>query len=131
MVIRNKCYNTCFYLHGRFRIRKFFLVRNPCRLISIWKFECMTSSFCPTFYLQVAISRALASFWRYPYLDRLWYEISVTIPVSTFTVDFVFENSFLSAMTPYVDSRDGRSLSIYGSQCQIWKTFPTILLTDS
>jgi hypothetical protein len=30
-------------------------------------------------------------------------------------------------MTPYVDSRDGRSLSIYGSQCQIWKTFTTIL----
>jgi hypothetical protein len=28
-------------------------------------------SFCPTFCLQVAISRALASFWRYPYLDRL------------------------------------------------------------
>ena len=26
-------------------------------------------------------------------------------------------------MTPYVDSRDGRSLSIYGSECQIWKTF--------
>ena len=25
-------------------------------------------------------------------------------------------------MTPYVDSRDGRSLSIYGSECQIWKT---------
>ena len=24
-------------------------------------------------------------------------------------------------MTPYVDSRDGRSLSIYGSECQIWK----------
>ena len=31
-------------------------------------------------------------------------------------------------MTPYVDSRDGRSLSIYGSQCQIWKTFTTVLL---
>ena len=30
-------------------------------------------------------------------------------------------------MTLYVDSRDGRSLSIYGSQCQIWKTFTTIL----
>ena len=28
----------------------------------------MRSSFCPTFCLQVAISRALASFWRYPYL---------------------------------------------------------------
>jgi hypothetical protein len=27
MVIRNKCYNTCFYIHGRFRIRKLFLVR--------------------------------------------------------------------------------------------------------
>jgi hypothetical protein len=32
----------------------------------------------------------------------------------------------LSAMTPYVDSRDGWSLSIYGSECQIWKTFTTI-----
>ena len=29
-------------------------------------------------------------------------------------------------MAPYVDSRDGRSLSIYGSECQIWKTFTTI-----
>jgi hypothetical protein len=53
----------------------------------------MKSSFCPTFCLQVAISRALASFWRY-------HEISVTIPVSTFTIDFVFENCFFSAMTP-------------------------------
>ena len=52
------------------------------------------------------------------------YEISVTIPVSTFTIDFVFENCFLSAMTPYVDSRDGRSLSIYGSE---WKTFTTAI----
>ena len=26
MAIRNKCYNTCFYLHDRFRIRKLFLV---------------------------------------------------------------------------------------------------------
>jgi hypothetical protein len=26
---------------------------------------------------------------------------------------YVFEIFFLSAMTPYVDSRDGRSLSIY------------------
>jgi hypothetical protein len=25
-------------------------------------------------------------------------------------------------MAPYVYSRDGRSLSIYGSECQIWKT---------
>jgi hypothetical protein len=48
------------------------------------------------------------------------YEISVTIPVSTFTIDLVFENCFLSAMAPYVYSRDGRSLSIYGSECQIW-----------
>jgi hypothetical protein len=48
-----------------------------------------------------------------------WYEISVIIPVSTFTIDFVFENCFLSAITPYVDSRDVRSLSIYGSECQI------------
>jgi hypothetical protein len=29
-------------------------------------------------------------------------------------------------MTPYVDSRDGWSLSIYGSECQIWKTFTTM-----
>ena len=29
-------------------------------------------------------------------------------------------------MTPYVDSRDGWSLSIYGSECQIWKTFSTM-----
>jgi hypothetical protein len=28
MVIRNKCYNTCFYLHDRFRIRKLFLIRH-------------------------------------------------------------------------------------------------------
>jgi hypothetical protein len=28
MVIRNKCYNTCFYLHDGFRIRKLFLVRH-------------------------------------------------------------------------------------------------------
>jgi hypothetical protein len=35
------------------------------------KFEYMKSSFCPTFSIQVAISRAFASFWRYPYLDRL------------------------------------------------------------
>jgi hypothetical protein len=34
-------------------------------------------------------------------------EISVTIPVSTFTIDLVFENCFLSAMAPYVYSRDG------------------------
>jgi hypothetical protein len=27
---------------------------------------------------------------------------------------------------PYVDSRDERSLSIYGSECQIWKTFTTM-----
>jgi hypothetical protein len=44
-------------------------------------------------------------------------------------IDFVFENCFLSAMTPYVDSRDGRSLSIYGSECQIWKTFTTMFTT--
>ena len=51
--------------------------------------------------------------------------MSVTIPVSTFTIDFVFENCFLSAMAPYVDSRDGRRLSIYGYECQIWKSFTT------
>jgi hypothetical protein len=28
MVIRNKCYNTCFYLHDQFRIRNFFIVRH-------------------------------------------------------------------------------------------------------
>jgi hypothetical protein len=54
------------------------------------------------------------------YYSLQFYEISVTIPVSTFTIDFVFEYCFLSAMTPYVDSRDGRSLSLYGSECQIW-----------
>ena len=41
--------------------------------------------------------------------------------IRTFTIDFVFENCFLSATTPYVDSRDGRSLSIYGSECQYGK----------
>jgi hypothetical protein len=44
--------------------------------LSIWKFECMKSSFCPTFCLQVAISRVLASFWRYPYLDQSYVNIS-------------------------------------------------------
>ena len=39
--------------------------------------------------------------------------MSVTIPVSIFKTGFVFENCYLSAITPYVDSRDGRSLSIY------------------
>jgi hypothetical protein len=29
-------------------------------------------------------------------------------------------------LTPYVDSRDERSLSIYGSECQMWKTFTTM-----
>jgi hypothetical protein len=33
--------------------------------------------------------------------------------------DFVFGNCFLSAMAPYVYSPDGRSLSIYVSECQI------------
>jgi hypothetical protein len=50
---------------------------------------------------------------------RCQLEISVTIPVSTFTIDLVFENCFLPAMAPYVYSRDGRSLSIYGSESQI------------
>ena len=36
-MIQNKCYNTCFYLHGRFRIRKFFLVRHDTlRRLSRW-----------------------------------------------------------------------------------------------
>jgi hypothetical protein len=47
------------------------------------------------------------------------YEISVTIPISAFTIDLVFENYSLSAMAPYVYSRVGRNLSIYGSECQI------------
>jgi hypothetical protein len=47
--------------------------------------------------------------------------------VSTFTIELVFENYFLSAMAPYVYSRDGRSLSIYGSECQIWKTLQTYI----
>jgi hypothetical protein len=51
-------------------------------------------------------------------LSYLRYKISVTILVPTFTIDLVFENCFLSAMAPYVFSRDGRSLSIYGSECQ-------------
>ena len=29
-------------------------------------------------------------------------------------------------MTPHVDSRDGRSLSLYGSERQIWKTITTM-----
>jgi hypothetical protein len=56
---------------------------------------------------------------------HIWHSdpyMGVTIPVATFTIDFVFENCFLFAMTPYVDSRGGWSLSIYGSECQIWKT---------
>ena len=52
----------------------------------------------------------------------------MAIPVSTFTIDLVFENHFFSAMAPYVYSRDGLSLSIYGSECQIWKTLLQILL---
>ena len=37
MVIRNKCYNTCFYLHDRFCIRKLFLVRHgTLRILSWW-----------------------------------------------------------------------------------------------
>jgi hypothetical protein len=56
------------------------------------------------------------------HLPRFGDILIVTIPVSTFTIDLVFENCFLSTMAPYVYSRDGRSLSIYGSECQIWKT---------
>jgi hypothetical protein len=40
-------------------------------------------------------------------------------------VDFVFENCFLSAMAPYVYSRDGRNLSIYGSKLLLQR-FTTI-----
>ena len=43
MVIRNKCYNTCFYLHDRFRIRKLFLVCHDTlhgRSLSIYGSEC-------------------------------------------------------------------------------------------
>ena len=32
-------------------------------------------------------------------------------------------------MAPYVYSRDGRSLSIYGSECQIWKTLLWCFIT--
>jgi hypothetical protein len=32
-------------------------------------------------------------------------------------------------MAPYVYSRDGRSLSIYGFECQIWKTLLLIFTT--
>jgi len=36
-VIRNKCYNTCFYLHDLFRIRKLFLVcHDTLRRLSRW-----------------------------------------------------------------------------------------------
>ena len=43
--------------------------------------------------------------------DTKYTNVGVTIPVSTFTIDFVFENCFLSTMTPYVDSRDGPQIS--------------------
>ena len=37
MAIRNKCYNTCFYLHDQFSIRKLFLVRHgTLRILSWW-----------------------------------------------------------------------------------------------
>jgi hypothetical protein len=37
MAIRNKCYNSCFYLHDRFSIRKLFLVRHgTLRILSWW-----------------------------------------------------------------------------------------------
>jgi len=37
MVIRNKCYNTCFYLQDRFRIWKLLLVcHNTLRRLSRW-----------------------------------------------------------------------------------------------
>jgi hypothetical protein len=37
MAIRNKCYNTCCYLHDRFSIQKLFLVRNgTLRILSWW-----------------------------------------------------------------------------------------------
>jgi hypothetical protein len=37
MAIRNKCYNTCFYLQDRFSIRKLFLVRHgTLRILSWW-----------------------------------------------------------------------------------------------
>ena len=43
----------------------------------------------------------------FPTIVKQWrYEISITIHVSTFTIDLVFENCFLSAMAPYVYSRD-------------------------
>jgi hypothetical protein len=37
MVIRNKCYNTCFYLHDQFRIRNLFIVHHDTlRRLSWW-----------------------------------------------------------------------------------------------
>ena len=44
--------------------------RTTITFLSKLKIECMKSSFCQTFCLLVAISRALTSFWRYPYLDQ-------------------------------------------------------------
>jgi hypothetical protein len=84
MVIRNKCYNTCFYLHNRFRIRKLFLVRHDTirRLVMGGAYlECMKSSFCPTFFVleiclfgSIAINIVVKVFhiWHSdPYMDRL------------------------------------------------------------
>jgi hypothetical protein len=45
----------------------------------------MKSSFRPTFCLQVAISRALASFWRYSYLDQ--YLTPQALPKYGFYID--------------------------------------------
>jgi hypothetical protein len=135
MVIQNKCCNTCFYLHYRFRMRTLFLVRHDTlsrlsvtcngrslsiyesecqiwktftamfttdiasihgRLISMWKFECMKSSFCPTFCLQVTISRALASFLKYPYLEMS----VVNIAVKVFHI--WHSDSYMDRLRPYI-----------------------------
>ena len=58
------------------------------------------------------------------FLENYFAEVKIK-KLKTITNHF-FENCFLSAMTPYIDSRVGRSLSIYGTECQIWKTFTTM-----
>jgi hypothetical protein len=119
MAIRNKCYNTCFYLHDRFSIRQLFIIKKLYPLIN----DQYTVRPDETF--RFVVGSFIENVW-FVLVYRQRYEISVTIPVSTFTIDLVFENCFLSAMAPYVYSRDGRSLSIYGSECQIWKTWVTL-----
>jgi hypothetical protein len=102
--------------------RKF--VRHLClRLLRLRKF--VTSSFQIESVLQIETN----NFKTYLQNRRTWGLL--TIPVSTFTIDLVFKNCFLSTMAPYVYSRDGWRLSIYGSECQIWKTLLWCFTTNS